>query len=501
MPTNENGDSKLESGRQSKPEIISNVHTILDDLSEYIINNGGNINKPINMYDFECKFTESINKISDKVSDLFGQSLSTIDESAIIKYFKNKYSDLGIRLRTNRKYKRSIITLNGEITYDRYVLRPTMKNDLDKLLDLENKTTVIPLDEWLNIANLPFKITPVTMIEIAWYAAYQLSYYSAAEMISKSLKIYISQETVRLVADYIGNLVFENDKQIAENLYNEMSTGKLEINGEKKQFILYLMVDGSMIHTREKNDDGNKWQENKLGLIFSSDNMVLKSKESEGFNYKIIKKEYVNYFGSVEDFQKLFFAGSLRNGYGKCGKTVLISDGATWISNMKKLLFPDAIHILDFWHLCEYVYDFAKLYFNHDESKYEPWVESIKEKLLISNYNEVVNEVVKMETNLKKRAKNGITKEDQKKIEKLSNYILSHIENIDYLSYRSQGLYIGSGHIESGNKSVAQERLKRPGMMWNINSAQHLLMLRAKLKSDLWQSDVTDVVLKYFNQV
>jgi hypothetical protein len=47
-------------------------------------------------------------------------------------------------------------------------------------------------------------------------------------------------------------------------------------------------------------------------------------------------------------------------------------------------------------------------------------------------------------------------------------------------------LYIGSGHIESGNKSVFQERLKRYGMIWNKDIAQNLLTLRCKIKSNLW---------------
>jgi hypothetical protein len=45
-------------------------------------------------------------------------------------------------------------------------------------------------------------------------------------------------------------------------------------------------------------------------------------------------------------------------------------------------------------------------------------------------------------------------------------------------------LYIGSGHIENGNKNVFQET-KRPGMIWNKEIVQHLLTLRYKIKSNL----------------
>ena len=34
---------------------------------------------------------------------------------------------------------------------------------------------------------------------------------------------------------------------------------------------------------------------------------------------------------------------------GQYRETVILSDGASWIANMAKEIFPDAIHILDFF--------------------------------------------------------------------------------------------------------------------------------------------------------
>ena len=65
------------------------------------------------------------------------------------------------------------------------------------------------------------------------------------------------------------------------------------------------------------------------------------------------------------------------NGYGKFKNTVLISDGATWIRNLKEELFPDAQQILDLFHLKENTYELAKDVFNNDERQYMPWAENI----------------------------------------------------------------------------------------------------------------------------
>jgi len=53
----------------------------------------------------------------------------------------------------------------------------------------------------------------------------------------------------------------------------------------------------------------------------------------------------------------------------------------------------------------------------------------------------------------------------------------------DYLEYKKQGYYVGSGMIESGNKVVVQKRLKQAGMRWSRTGAQNIVSLRAKYES------------------
>jgi hypothetical protein len=75
---------------------------------------------------------------------------------------------------------------------------------------------------------------------------------------------------------------------------------------------------------------------------------------------KIQKREYVSYVGAVNEFRKHLVACAMRNGHGIYEETVILSDGATWIRNMTEELFPDARHILDFFHLSENVHEYAK---------------------------------------------------------------------------------------------------------------------------------------------
>jgi hypothetical protein len=76
----------------------------------------------------------------------------------------------------------------------------------------------------------------------------------------------------------------------------------------------------------------------------------------------------------------------------------------------------------------------------------------------------------------------------------LSNYIINNIDNIDYKEYKKNGWYIGSGAIESANKTVLQQRLKQAGMRWNRECAQYIVSLMSKAKSGLWEQEVVNLV-------
>jgi hypothetical protein len=85
----------------------------------------------------------------------------------------------------------------------------------------------------------------------------------------------------------------------------------------------------------------------------------------------------MSYLGGVEEFKKRLPAVAVGNGYGRYAKTVLISDGAAWMRNMGEELFPDAVRILDLYHLEENIYAFGKHLFAGDASLYTPWVEGL----------------------------------------------------------------------------------------------------------------------------
>ena len=65
---------------------------------------------------------------------------------------------------------------------------------------------------------------------------------------------------------------------------------------------------------------------------------------------------------------------------------------------------------------------------------------------------------------------------------------------MDYPSYKKKGYFVGSGAIESANRSIMQNRLKLPGMRWKRKCCQGMLTLKTKYESGNWK-DVDEVLI------
>lgn len=381
-------------------------------------------------------------------------------------------------MKTQQKCVTTVMTTLGQIMYSRYSLIPSNSESKDILYKLRGVKSIFPIDSYLGLSGLPFKITPAAMLKIAYWAQNQSSYQRAEDAIADAMHIKVNDDTIRQVTNYVGSLVFQNDCKKAEEAFYILENREFE-SKKKKQHILYIQTDGAALNTRLKNAEGSTWRENKLGEVFSTDNIYYWTNHKGIRQHMIGKKEYISYVGAASEFKKHLLACALRNGYGYYRDTVVLSDGATWIRNIVEECFPDAQHILDFFHLCENVHTYAKYLFKMDETKYKPWAKEICELLKNSQYDSVLQKLYPYK--------------DKKPNEcpvNLYGYILNNINNIDYASYEQKGYFIGSGAIESGNKIILQDRLKRAGMRWNTQTAQAMLTLKTKAESGLWHCDV-----------
>lgn len=323
------------------------------------------------------------------------------------------------------------------------------------------------------------RITKGMTETITYMAQLVPSFERASEAIKKLLKINISAKQIQIVSEEVGKEVFEKDKSEANKAFQRPEdTAPQELPKHRKEGRLYILTDGSQVNTRVEDENGSTWKEMKLGLIFYDRDIIKRSDES----HIITKKEYVSYLGSVNEFKKFVFASAAKAGYGKIKEAVVVGDGAQWIWNMCEELFPDAVQILDFYHMSENTHKYAKLIYPEDEISRKIWVNKVLDALKGGK----VDEAIKMVENKKvEKVPIGVSN--------LDTYISNNRERINYKFYKEKGYYIGSGAIESANKMVIQQRMKQSGMRWSINGGQYIASLRTKHESNCWD-EVVNVV-------
>ena len=146
----------------------------------------------------------------------------------------------------------------------------------------------------------------------------------------------------------------------------------------------------------------------------------------------------------------------------------MLGDGAEWIWNQADLHFSEATQIVDLFHAREHLWSLAaKLYANHSPAQ-KRWVMVRKNKLdngeieaLVASLRSVAASHPELAGDIRAEAA----------------YFNANKERMRYPKFRKQGLFVGSGVIEAGCKTVLG-RLKRSGMFWTVRGANAIIALR-----------------------
>jgi hypothetical protein len=112
--------------------------------------------------------------------------------------------------------------LHGNIPICRTVLRPYDAESHSRLIETENRVSVVPLDEYLGIDKLPTTVTAEMMLWLAWWAQCQISYEKSqdmAERIQKRLTFRdstLSDDLIRKIVNILGKMVHDIDMALAD---------------------------------------------------------------------------------------------------------------------------------------------------------------------------------------------------------------------------------------------------------------------------------------------
>ena len=393
-------------------------------------------------------------------------------------------------LELDNRRPRKILTREGEITFSRYILRPADDESRKMLVEKYHCKGVAPMDEYLGIDRLPFKVTCDMALYIAKMAIGESSYKDAEIRMKEDFGIQISDDRIRDIVNYIGKQVHEEDERITQETIKGYDPGKVKAGKwrgrpPESSFTLYLETDGAMFNTRGKNKDGSSWKENKLALAFRSDRLIQSADKDGKVTRRLGEREYISVTEGVDKLREHLLALAIRNGLMEARHVVILSDGAVWIRKTREEYFPFATQILDLCHLKENVAKFAQCIFKNNRAKYVPWEKQVNELLENGEWRAVL-QLPEVAAYKEKDTPAGIVN--------LYTYIINNKDMIDYPEYRKRGYFVGSGAIESANKTVMQARLKQSGMRWGVSNAQMVLALRSKLESGLWNKQVVPLI-------
>jgi len=239
--------------------------------------------------------------------------------------------------------------------------------------------------------------------------------------------------------------------------------------------ILYVQMDGTGIPVVKKETLGRlgkmagqpaHTREVKLGCVFTQTTWDKKG-------YPIRDPDSTTYTGAVEtaeEFGRRLFREAWTRGWSRARLRVVMGDGAEWIWNLAALHFPGAIPIVDLYHARQHLWEVARALYPNQAVQQKAWMKIHQKRLLEKGKIEKLVDVL--------RSLPSRNPEVREKLRTEADYFERNAERMRYPQFRRQHLFVGSGVIEAGCKTVIASRLKQSGMFWTVRGANAILALR-----------------------
>jgi hypothetical protein len=228
-------------------------------------------------------------------------------------------------------------------------------------------------------------------------------------------------------------------------------------------------ADGQPAHTREV----------KLGCVFTQT-------ETDEDGRPVRDDDSTTYTGAIEtaeQFGPRIYREAWDRGWERAQTRVVLGDGATWIWNIADEQFSGAIQIVDLYHARQHLWELAAKIYPADEKRKKRWASRLEKTLDSGKVEALVKKLRAVSTDSTALAE---------LIENEAAFFERNAERMRYARFRQQKLFVGSGVVEAGCKTVIGRRLKMSGMFWTVRGANAIIALRCNRISgkfaDYWES-------------
>lgn len=246
---------------------------------------------------------------------------------------------------------------------------------------------------------------------------------------------------------------------------------------------LYIAMDATGVPVVPRETEGRKGKgetgkartrEAKLGCVFTQTSV-----DEQG--RPVRDAHSTTYVGAIENaapFGRRIYAEAVRRGVSSAEQVVVVGDGAAWIWGIAEEHFPGAIQIVDLYHVREHLADLGKIVYGIGSIQSKQWAAARREQLDSGDVDGVIRAM---------RRLRPCDPEAKKEVGRQIDYFHTNAQRMHYADFRKQGLFVGSGVVEAGCKTVIAQRLKLSGMRWTVRGANAIIALRCCQLSGHWE--------------
>lgn len=229
-----------------------------------------------------------------------------------------------------------------------------------------------------------------------------------------------------------------------------------------------VSMDGGMVNIR-----GQGWRELKVGAVFEVETRRERNPQTQELDEMAhgVDVHYTAVLGSKDAFSPALWALAVQQALPTARTRSVVADGAVWIWELAEDICPDGVQVVDWFHAVQHLSDAAHALYPRPEDtpQCQRWLKTHKDDLYMGHIHKIIAAL------------------HQAGHAEFALYFDRHQRRMQYLSFREQGLPIGSGTVESGVKQFKQ-RLAGTGMRWDYNHANRMLVIRsAVLGNDFHQ--------------
>ncbi|MGH8858529.1 MAG: ISKra4 family transposase [Polaromonas sp.] len=326
-----------------------------------------------------------------------------------------------------------------------------------------------PLDDALQLSE---RRSQWDLQKAAARLAVEVPFGTAEELFTELTGLSLSDHTIHAVAGELSQElgVLEVSPTAAEVAHRVAAMAA----GKTWRPVLVLAIDGAFVPTRPEQAKGPAPGCRRTRAKRAS--WQGEWKEAKGFRFYLVDKERIVHLLSWYQVGSDEEVGAALRHVKSAGlipedqvRLCVLGDGAKWIWNQVKLLFPTAVQILDYYHCREHVHKVGSLQFVEDAVQEQEWVEAMMARLFWGYVDWAIEGLKALQPRDTQAAE---------EIRKLIGFLRNSAGRLHYRTARKGGYPIGSGGIEAANKCISHVRLKRSGAWWYLEKANQMLALR-----------------------